>query len=52
MTALAPDRSASFQEFFRTEAASGAVLVACAGTALVIANSGWAVAYDRLWHFP
>src|SRR5688500_5137286 len=52
MTASASDRSASFQEFFRTEAACGAVLVVCAATALVIVNSGWAGAYDRLWHFP
>jgi NhaA family Na+:H+ antiporter len=52
MTAPASDASASFQEFFRTEAACGAVLVACAATALVIANSGWAGAYERLWHFP
>ena len=37
-----------FQEFFRTEAAGGALLVACACAALVVANSGWAEAYHRL----
>jgi NhaA family Na+:H+ antiporter len=37
-----------FQEFFRTEAAGGAVLVACAGAALIVANSAWADAYHRL----
>ena len=37
-----------FQEFFRTEAAGGAVLVACACAALIVANSAWADAYHRL----
>jgi len=37
-----------FQEFFRTEAAGGALLVACACAALVVANSAWADAYHRL----
>jgi Na+:H+ antiporter, NhaA family len=37
-----------FQEFFRTEAAGGALLVACACAALVVANSKWADAYHRL----
>ena len=37
-----------FQEFFRTEAAGGALLVACACAALVVANSRWADAYHRL----
>ncbi len=37
-----------FQEFFRTEAAGGALLVACACVALLVANSGWADAYHRL----
>jgi NhaA family Na+:H+ antiporter len=41
-----------FQEFFRTEAATGALLVACASAALVVANSGWADAYHRLWATP
>ena len=50
MTAEAQDaRSTSpFQEFFRTEAAGGAFLVACAAVALVVANSPWADAYHRL----
>jgi NhaA family Na+:H+ antiporter len=37
-----------FQEFFKTEAAGGALLVACACAALVVANSAWAGAYHRL----
>src|SRR4029450_4454816 len=37
-----------FQEFFRTEAAGGALLVACACAALVVANSAWADAYHHL----
>jgi Na+:H+ antiporter, NhaA family len=37
-----------FQEFFRKEAAGGALLVACACAALVVANSAWADAYHRL----
>ena len=41
-----------FQEFFRTEAATGALLVFCACAALVAANSGWADAYHRLWAMP
>ena len=49
------DASAStglFQEFFRTEAATGALLVFCAAAALGIANSPWAGAYHRLWTTP
>ena len=41
-------RSTPFQEFFRTEAAGGALLVACASAALVVANSPWADLYHRL----
>jgi Na+/H+ antiporter NhaA len=37
-----------FQEFFRTEAAGGALLVGCACAALIVANSGWADAYHRV----
>ena len=48
MTPLA-GLTASFQSFFRTEAAGGAVLLACATAALVAANSGWAEAYHGLW---
>jgi len=44
--------STPFQEFFRAEAIGGAVLVVCAATALLIANSGWAGAYEHLWHLP
>ena len=38
-----------FQEFFRTEAAGGALLVACASAALAVANSPWADAYHAVW---
>lgn len=41
-----------FQEFFRTEAAGGAILVCCACAALVVANSGWAEPYHRLLATP
>lgn len=34
-----------FQEFFRTEVAGGALLVACSGAALTLANSAWADPY-------
>lgn len=54
MTGESPesDSTSPFQEFFRTEAAGGAVLVACACVALVAANSAWADAYHRLWATP
>jgi NhaA family Na+:H+ antiporter len=41
-----------FQEFFRTEAAGGALLVACAGVAFAIANSPAGGAYERFWATP
>ena len=41
--------TSAFQEFFRTEAAGGTLLVACACGALVAANSDWSDAYHRLW---
>jgi Na+:H+ antiporter, NhaA family len=41
-----------FQEFFKTEAASGALLVGCAMAALGFANSPWAHGYLDLWHTP
>lgn len=37
-----------FQEFVQTEAAGGALLVACACAALIVANSGWSDGYHRL----
>ena len=37
-----------FYEFFRSEAAGGALLVVCACAALAIANSRWAGAYDHV----
>ncbi len=44
--------TSAFQEFFRTEAAGGALLVACAALALVVANSPWAEAYHHLLAMP
>ncbi len=44
--------SRPFQDFFRTEAAGGAVLVACACVALAVANSPWADVYHRLLATP
>lgn len=41
--------SLPFLDFFRTEAAGGVVLLACAAIALIWANSPWAETYDRLW---
>ena len=38
-----------FQDFFRTEAASGLVLLVAAVVALAAANSPWAPAYDAFW---
>jgi Na+:H+ antiporter, NhaA family len=37
-----------FQEFFRSEAVGGTLLVVCACAALAIANSRWADAYHRV----
>lgn len=48
----APAPTSPFQEFFRTEAVAGALLVACAVAALVAANSAWADTYHRLWATP
>ncbi|HYE56911.1 MAG TPA: Na+/H+ antiporter NhaA [Rhodothermales bacterium] len=41
-----------FAEFFRTEAAGGVVLIACAAIALAWANSPFAASYARLWATP
>ena len=46
-----PDRSA-FQKFFKSQAAAGALLIACAVVALAAANSPWAGAYHHLWETP
>ena len=43
---------APFVRFFRTEAASGVLLLACAVVALAWANSPWAEAYFHLWEVP
>lgn len=40
---------APFQRFFRTESASGLVLLACTAVALAWANSPWADSYVHLW---
>jgi NhaA family Na+:H+ antiporter len=47
-----PHTTGPFQEFFRTEAAAGALLVICACAALVAANSMWADSYSGLWATP
>jgi len=39
-----------FQRFFRTEASSGMVLLACAAIALIWANSVWGQGYYDFWH--
>jgi NhaA family Na+:H+ antiporter len=52
MTVNSHEPHSTFQEFFRTEAAAGAVLVLCAAAALVTANTGWADAYTALWETP
>jgi NhaA family Na+:H+ antiporter len=47
---MAPDlRSRVFQQFVRTEAAGGLVLLAAAIVALAVANSPLGAAYQRLW---
>ena len=38
-----------FQEFFRTEASGGILLLVCAVIALIWANSPWSAAYFELW---
>jgi len=38
------------EEFMKLEAAGGIVLLACAGVALIWANSPWSAGYDALWH--
>ena len=45
-------RGNPFQEFFRTEAATGVLLFASACAALLAANSPWAGAYHHLWETP
>lgn len=50
MTGHAQESHSPFQEFFRTEAAAGSLLVACAAAALITANSAWADSYNALWH--
>jgi NhaA family Na+:H+ antiporter len=41
--------STLFVDFFRSEKASGIVLIACTALSLLIANSPWADAYHHLW---
>jgi NhaA family Na+:H+ antiporter len=43
-------RSRTFQQFVRTEAAGGLVLLVAAVLALVVANSPLGPTYDRLWN--
>ena len=46
---MSPTSLGPFQQFFKTEAAGGILLVGCASAALIAANSGWAHAYHALW---
>ncbi|WP_160687174.1 Na+/H+ antiporter NhaA [Clostridium sp. C2-6-12] len=39
-----------FIYFFKNEASSGVILLACAVIAIIIANSGWAGAYENILH--
>jgi Na+:H+ antiporter, NhaA family len=41
-----------FIEFFKTEKASGIVLIFCTATSLALANSPWAGSYGALWQLP
>ena len=43
------DSTDSLEQFFRTEAAGGALLVGCACAALIVANSGWAEPTNGFW---
>ena len=54
MTGQAEEASSAspFQEFFRTEAGTGALLLTCVCVALGAANSGWADAFRSLWATP
>ncbi|HET6512456.1 MAG TPA: Na+/H+ antiporter NhaA, partial [Candidatus Kapabacteria bacterium] len=42
----------SFERFFKTEVASGIVLLASTVIALIWANSPWAESYEHVWHLP
>jgi NhaA family Na+:H+ antiporter len=42
--------TALFQEFFRSEQASGVILILCTTVAIAIANSPLGHAYQELWH--
>ena len=44
--------AAPLERFLRIEAASGILLLACAGVALAAANSRWGDAYHHLWTLP
>ena len=52
MTFHSPESHSTFQEFFRTEAVAGGLLVVCAAGALVTANTMWADAYNAVWQVP
>jgi NhaA family Na+:H+ antiporter len=44
--------SGPFYEFFKTEAAGGALLVTCALGAVIAANSQWGDVYNSMWATP
>lgn len=41
-----------FQQFFRTETIGGLILLLLALAALALANSPWAIGYERFWQTP
>jgi NhaA family Na+:H+ antiporter len=47
-----PVLSRIFLDFFRSEKASGFILIGCTLLSLAIANSSWGSAYTHLWHTP
>lgn len=47
-----PVLSRIFLDFFRSEKASGFILIGCTLLSLAISNSSWGSAYTHLWHTP
>jgi NhaA family Na+:H+ antiporter len=45
-------RGLPFQQFIKTEAAGGVLLLLSASVALIAANSPWAGAYEHFWSIP
>ena len=49
---ISPVLSRIFLDFFRSEKASGFILIGCTLLSLGIANSSWGAAYLHFWHTP